>query len=132
MELQLRGAPFSLLSAQKVNDLLCISAHLYHETNNYFSEELTKYCLAYNSKLTNCLSMIYLIDEYIVLPRFIKDDLAKVEQKVLVKELWDCEEGYRMLVEGRTKANEPIFLRLDRAIHDRVVEILTQSGVSPN
>jgi hypothetical protein len=38
MELQLKGAPFSLAAGQKANnDLLCISGHLYKWTNNFFS-----------------------------------------------------------------------------------------------
>jgi hypothetical protein len=74
----------------------------------------------YQAHLINCLKVLYEIYDKVELPVLIKNMLYEIEKQILIKELWDNETGYNLLVQGPNEENKVIFNRLNRRIYNRI------------
>lgn len=123
---------FDLSEERNMNALLSISTALYHQSVRILSLNLQRYCNIYGADLVDCLKVLYEVYYKANLPDLIKDILSDIEKNVLVKELWDTDKGYKLLVEGKNEENVLVFNRLNRRIHERICEICKANNVEAN
>lgn len=101
-----------LIGSNYFNSLLCVSSFLYNSTTRYLSLDLQKYSKVYQADLVDCLLVIYNISDLVDLPLFVKQMLEELEKQTIIRELWETDRGYRLLIERKNENSKAIFNRL--------------------
>lgn len=101
-----------LIGSNYFNSLLCVSSFLYNSTTRYLSLDLQKYSKVYQADLVDYLLVIYNISDLVDLPLFVKQMLEELEKQTIIRELWESDRGYRLLIERKNENSKAIFNRL--------------------